>query len=71
MKYRNKLMALIQVLKGRLLRHKDKCKDLELLVNRNAASPNQKQQYVEVKAKIDEVETVIDLAEGLLENDNG
>lgn len=64
-------MALIQVLKGRLLRHKDKCKDLELLVNRNAASPNQKQQYVEVKAKIDEVETVIDLAEGLLENDNG
>lgn len=62
-------MALIAVLKGRLKRHKDKCKDLELLVNRNAASPNQKQMYVEIKSKIDEIETIIDLAEGLLEND--
>jgi len=68
--YRNRLMALIDVLKSRLSRHKDKLKDLELLVDKNQASSNQKQQFVELKAKIEEDETIIDLAEGLLETDD-
>ena len=62
-------MALIEVMKRRLSRHKEKRKDLELFVNKNAASPNQKQLYVELKAREDELETLIDLAEGLIEND--
>lgn len=68
--YRNRLMALIDVLKSRLKRHKDKLKDLELLVDSNQASSNQKQQFVELKARIEEDETIIDLAEGLLEKDD-
>lgn len=68
--YRSRLMALIDVLKSRLSRHKDKLKDLELLVDKNQASPNQKQQFVELKARIEEDETIIDLAEGLLERDD-
>ena len=69
-KYKNKIMALIAVLKSRLKRHQDKRKDLELLVNKNAASPNQKQEYVELRAREDEAQTVLDLAEGLLDTDN-
>lgn len=60
-------MALVEVLKSRLSRHKEKRKDLEILVNKNSASPNQKQQYVELKAKEDELENIIDLATGLIE----
>lgn len=70
MQYKIKIMALIEVLKSRLERHKSKRKDLEILVNKNAASPNQKQQYVELKAKEDEIENIIDIAEGLIEGED-
>tara|TARA_B110001452_G_C15235845_1_gene427877 strand:- start:61 stop:276 length:216 start_codon:yes stop_codon:yes gene_type:complete len=70
MKYKNKIMALLEVLKSRLSRHKEKRKDIEILVNKSAASPNQKQQYVELKAKEDELENIIDLAEGIIESDD-
>ncbi|AOR28742.1 hypothetical protein FORMB_17030 [Formosa sp. Hel1_33_131] len=70
MKYKNKIMALLEVLKSRLSRHKEKRKDIEILVNKSAASPNQKQQYVELKAKEDELENIIDIAEGLIESDD-
>jgi len=63
-------MALLEVLKSRLSRHKEKRKDIEILVNKSAASPNQKQQYVELKAKEDELENIIDLAEGIIESDD-
>ncbi|WP_157498107.1 hypothetical protein [Formosa sp. Hel1_33_131] len=63
-------MALLEVLKSRLSRHKEKRKDIEILVNKSAASPNQKQQYVELKAKEDELENIIDIAEGLIESDD-
>lgn len=67
--FKNKLMALIDTLKRRLERHKGKRKDLENLVDRNAATPNQKQRYVEIKAKEEELEDVIDLTEGIIEED--
>lgn len=70
MKYKNKLMALIEVFKRRLSRYREALKDLEHLVNKNAASPNQKQQYVELKAKKEELENIIDLSEGLIENND-
>lgn len=63
-------MALLEVLKSRLSRHKEKRKDIEILVNKSAASPNQKQQYVELKAKEDELENIIDIAEGLIESND-
>lgn len=64
-------MALIEVLKSRLSRTKEKREAIEIIVNRNAASPNQKQQFVELKAKQEELEFIIDIAAGMLqESDN-
>jgi hypothetical protein len=65
--YQNKYMQLVQVIKNKVKRAKDKFKDLEALVNSNAASSVQKQEYVELKAKIEAYEDVIDLAEGMIE----
>ena len=65
--YQNKFMQLVQVIKNKVKRAKDKFKDLETLVNSNAASSVQKQEYVELKAKIEAYEDVIDLAEGMIE----
>jgi len=65
--YQNKFMQLVQVIKNKVKRAKDKFKDLETLVNGNAASSMQKQEYVELKAKIEAYEDVIDLAEGMIE----
>lgn len=66
--YENKYMSLVKVLKNKAKRAKDKLKDLESLVNSNAASSIQKQEYVELKAKIEAYEDVIDLAEGMIED---
>lgn len=63
-------MALIEVLKSRLSRHRERRSDLEILVNKNSATPTQKQSYVELKAKEDELENIIDLAVGLIESDD-
>lgn len=65
--YQNKYMSLVKVIKAKLKRAKDKLKDLETLVNTSAASSVQKQEYVELKAKIEAYEDVLDLAEGMLE----
>lgn len=66
--YQNKYMSLVKVLKNKAKRAKDKLKDLETLVNTNAASSIQKQEYIELKAKIEAYEDVIDLAEGMIED---
>lgn len=65
--YQNKYMSLVKVIKAKVQRAKDKLKDLEALVNSNAASSVQKQDYVELKAKIEAYEDVLDLAEGMIE----
>lgn len=67
--FKQKLMEFIEVLKRRLERRKDRRKDLENLVDRNAASPSVKQRYVETKAKEEELEDVIDLAQTLLDDE--
>jgi hypothetical protein len=64
----NKFMSLINVLKNKAKRAKDKLKDLEGLINTNAASAVQKQEYVELKAKVETLEDVIDLAEGIIDD---
>ena len=70
MKYRNKLMALVEVFKRRLSRYRESLLALEHLVNKNAASPNQKQQYVELKAKKEELEDMMDLITGIVEQED-
>lgn len=65
--YQNKYMQLVNVIKAKIKRAKDKFKDLETLVNTSAASTVQKQEYVELKAKIEAYEDVLDLAEGMIE----
>lgn len=62
-------MALIEVMKRRLSRVKAKRKDLEVIIDSKAATSSQKQQYIECKAKEDELESLIDLGEGLLQED--
>lgn len=61
-----KFMSLISVLKNKLKRAKEHKKDLEQLVNSSTASTVQKQEYVELKAKVETLEDVIDLAEGII-----
>jgi len=63
-----KFMSLINVLKNKVKRAKDKLKDIEGLINSNAASSVQKQDYVELKARIETLEDVIDLAEGIIDD---
>lgn len=64
--YELKMKSLIQVVKNKAKRAKDKLKDLEQLVNANTASSVQKQEYIELKAKIEAYEDVLDLAEGII-----
>lgn len=63
--YQKKFMSLINVLKSKVKRHKEKLKDLESFVSDSTASSIQKQEYVELKAKIEAYEDIIDLAESL------
>jgi hypothetical protein len=65
--YQKKFMSLIKVLKTKVTRAKDKFRDLEQIVNAGTASATQKQEYVELKSKIETLEDVIDLAEGMTE----
>lgn len=65
--YQNKYMQLVNVIKNKVKRAREKYKDLETLVNTSAASSVQRQEYVELKAKIEAYEDVIDLAEGMIE----
>jgi len=66
----NKIMSLIKVLKNKLKRNKEKLKDIEGLINDNTASSTQKQEYVRLKATIETLEDVIDLTEGMIEDNN-
>lgn len=67
--YEKKFMSLIAVLKAKAKRAKEQKKDLEILVNANTASSMQKQEYIELKAKVETLEDVIDLAEGIIKED--
>lgn len=65
--YKTKYMSLVRVLKNKTKRAKEKLKDLEIIVNDNSASSIQKQEYIQIKAKIEAWEDAIDLAEGMIE----
>lgn len=66
----NKIMSLAKILKAKLKRNKENLKDIEGLINDNTASNAQKQEYVRLKANIETLEDVIDLAEGMIEENN-
>lgn len=63
-------MSLLKVLKNKLKRNKENLKDIESLINDNTASNAQKQEYIRLKANIETLEDVIDLAEGMIEENN-
>lgn len=67
--YKIKYMSLVRVLKNKTKRAKERLQDLEVLVNDNSASSIQKQEYIQVKAKIEAWEDAIDLAEGMIINE--
>ena len=60
-------MSLLKVLKNKLKRNKENLKDIESLINDNTESNAQKQEYIPLKANIETLEDVIDLAEGMIE----
>ena len=66
----NKIMSLTRILKNKLKRNKEKLKDIEGLIDDNTASNPQKQEYVRLKATIETLEDVIDLTEGMIEDNN-
>lgn len=61
-------MALVNVLKNKLKRNREKLKDIESIINDNSASSVQKQDYIKIKANVEMLEDVIDLAEGMIES---
>lgn len=69
MDYQKKYTVLVDVLKRKLQRLKDRKKDLETIIDEGAASSRQKQDFIEVRAKIEAYEDAIDLAEGMIEID--
>ncbi len=60
-------MALVKVLKNKIKRSREKLKDLETIVNENAASSIQKTDYLKLKSQLETLEDVLDLAEGMIE----
>lgn len=63
-------MSLTKVLKNKLKRNKEKLKDIEGLINDSTASNAQKQEYIRLKATIETIEDIIDLTEGIMDNEN-
>ena len=60
-------MALIKVLKNKIKRTREQLKDLETIVNENAASTMQKTDYIKLKSRLETLEDVLDLSEGMIE----
>ncbi|WP_390452241.1 hypothetical protein [Chryseobacterium sp. Alg-005] len=61
-------MDLQKVLKNKVKRAKEKKKDLEVLIDSGSASPRHKQEYVEIKAKIEAWEDTLDLMDGMIDD---
>lgn len=62
-----KIMDLAKVLRSKIKRGRERMKDLETFIDNNTASSLHKQEYIEVKAKIEAWEDVLDLVEGFIE----
>lgn len=60
-------MALVKVLKNKSKRTREQLRDLETIVNENAASTIQKTDYIKLKSRLETLEDVLDLAEGMIE----
>jgi hypothetical protein len=64
---KNAAMTFIEILKKRLVRKNQQLKDLETIGD--LLSTVDKRKFVELKAVIQELETVIDLAESMLDQE--
>ena len=67
MKFQNKFLMYIDYLKRKLKRKKESFKDLQDRIDNGSASATAKQNYFELKGRIEELEDDIDAAEGMLE----
>lgn len=61
-------MALIKVLKNKIKRTKEQIRDLETIVNEDAASNLQKTDYIKLKSRLETLEDVLDLSEGMIDS---
>jgi hypothetical protein len=68
MNYEKKYKVLIDVLKIKVKRLREQKRDVEMLIDQGVASSRQKQDFVEIRAKIEAYEDAIDLAEGMKED---
>lgn len=67
MEQNKQLMDLTKVLKSKIKRAKEQLKDLEILIDEGSASSRQKQDYIVLKAKVEEREDLLALVEGMTE----
>ncbi len=67
MEQNKQLMDLTKVLKSKIKRAKEQLKDLEILIDEGSASSRQKQEYIVLKAKVEEREHLLALVEGMTE----
>lgn len=67
MEQNKQLMDLTKVLKSKIKRAKEQLKDLEILIDEGSASARQKQEYIVLKAKVEEREDLLALVEGMTE----
>ncbi len=67
MEQNKQLMDLTKVLKSKIKRAKEQLKDLEILIDEGSASSRQKQEYIVLKAKVEEREDLLALVEGMTE----
>jgi hypothetical protein len=64
--FQNKFLMYIDYLKRKLKRKKESFKDLQDRIDSGSASATAKQNYFELKGRIEELEDDIDAAEGML-----
>lgn len=67
MEQNKQLMDLTKVLKSKIKRAKEQLKDLEISIDEGSASSRQKQDYIVLKAKVEEREDLLALVEGMTE----
>ena len=63
-------MTYIEILKKRLNRKKDQLKEIETMISSGGTTtPVDNRKFIELKATIQELENVIDLAESMLDQE--
>lgn len=70
MNYEKMFTVFVDVIKRKLKRLKEQKKEIESLIDQGIASSRQKQDFVEIRAKIEAYEDVIDIADSMMDKEN-